>query len=169
MVFSNMTEYPLAKGEDLWRRSLYTYWKRTVLNPGMLVMDATAREACTVRETRTNTPLQALNLMNDVTYVEAARMLAERMIKEGGVTSEARLYWGFRLLTSRAPQKNEQQTLLENLNSQLKYYRKNPEAAKQLLLMGEKRNDTKLNPAELAAYATTASLMLNLDEVITRQ
>ena len=169
MVFSNMTEYPLAKGEDLWRRSLYTYWKRTVLNPGMLVMDATAREACTVRETRTNTPLQALNLMNDVTYVEAARMLAERMIKEGGATAEARLYWGFRLLTSRAPNKNEQETLLENLNSQLEYYRQNPDAAKQLLLMGEKRNDAKLNAAELAAYATTASLMLNLDEVITRQ
>ena len=169
MVFSNMTDYEHAKGEDLWRRSLYTYWKRTVLNPGMLVMDATAREACTVRETRTNTPLQALNLMNDVTYVEAARMLAEQMMKEGGATAEARLYWGFRLLTSRAPNKNEQQTLIENLNSQFENYRRNPEAAAKLLLMGEKRNDPKLNPAELAAYAATASLMLNLDEVITRQ
>ena len=107
--------------------------------------------------------------MNDVTYVEAARMLAEQMMKEGGATAEARLYWGFRLLTSRAPNKNEQQTLIENLNSQFENYRRNPEAAAKLLLMGEKRNDPKLNPAELAAYATTASLMLNLDEVITRQ
>ena len=169
MVFSNMTEYATAKGEDLWRRSLYTYWKRTVLNPGMLVMDATAREACTVRETRTNTPLQALNLMNDVTYVEAARMLAERMMKEGGVTAEVRLYWGFRLLTSRAPNKNEQATLLANFNSQFENYHGNLVEAFKLLRMGEKRNDPKLDPLELAAYAMTASLMLNLDEVITRQ
>jgi Protein of unknown function (DUF1553)/Protein of unknown function (DUF1549)/Concanavalin A-like lectin/glucanases superfamily/Planctomycete cytochrome C len=169
MVFSNMANYAQDKGEGLWRRSLYTYWKRTVLNPGMQVFDATAREQCTVRDTRTNTPLQALNLMNDVTYVEAARMLAERMLLAGGAGPQERLAWAFRALTSRPPDEMEQQTLLENLNAQLAYFRSHPKEAEKLLLIGEKRNDARLNPAELAAYATTASLMLNLDEVITQQ
>ncbi len=169
MVFSNMTNYAQDKGPGLWRRSLYTFWKRTVLNPGMQVFDATAREQCTVRDTRTNTPLQALNLMNDVTYVEAARMLAERMMKEGGAAEAERLSWAFRAVTSRPPDQAEQQTLLENLNAQLAYFRSHPRGAEKLLMIGEKRNDAKLNTAELAAYATTASLILNLDEVITKQ
>ncbi|MFN7929757.1 MAG: DUF1553 domain-containing protein, partial [Blastocatellia bacterium] len=169
MVFSNMTNYPQDKGEGLWRRSLYTYWKRTVLNPSMLVFDATAREFCNVRETRTNSPLQALNLMNDVTYVEAARLLAERMLKEGGATPEARLSWAFRALTSRWPDELERKTLRDNLTSQLTYFRQHPAEAERLLTLGERRNDKALNVAEVAAYATTASLLLNLDEVITKQ
>ncbi|MEP7270246.1 MAG: DUF1553 domain-containing protein, partial [Acidobacteriota bacterium] len=168
MVFSNMTNYAQDKGEGLWRRSVYTFWKRTVLNPGMQVFDATAREQCTVRETRTNTPLQALNLMNDVTYVEAARMLAERMLLTGG-GAEKRLMWGFRVVTSRWPDGVELQTLLENLNGQLAYYRTHPQEAAKLLLIGEKRNDARLKTEDLAAYATTASLILNLDEAITKQ
>jgi len=169
MTFSNMTNYGQAKDEGLWRRSLYTYWKRTILTPNMHVFDATAREACAVRETRTNTPLQALNLMNDVTYVEAARMIAERMLKEGGATPEQRLVWAFRAITSRPPDAQERQVLLENLNVQLTFFRANLSAAEKLLATGERRNDPKLNAAEVAAYATTASLMLNLDEVITKQ
>lgn len=169
MVFSNMADYAQEKGTDLWRRSLYTYWKRTVLNPGMQVFDATAREQCLVRDTRTNTPLQALNLMNDVTYVEAARLLAERMLLAGGAAPAQRLAWAFRAATSRTPDAVEQQTLLDNLNAQLAYFRNHPQAAEKLLLMGEKRNHAQLNSAELAAYATTASLILNLDEVITKQ
>ncbi len=169
MTFSNMTNYAQDKGEGLWRRSLYTFWKRTVLNPGMQVFDATAREQCTVRETRTNTPLQALNLMNDVTYVEAARMLAERMLLAGGAAPQRRLAWAFRAVTSRPPDETEQQTLLDNLNAQLTYFRDHPREAQKLLSIGEKRNNVKLNPTELAAYTTTASLILNLDEVITKQ
>ena len=169
MVFPNMADYAQAKGEGLWRRSLYTFWKRTVLNPGMLVFDATAREQCAVRETRTNTPLQALNLMNDVTYVEAARRLAERMLLTGGTEPQGRLAWAFRAATSRPPDAAEQQTLLDNLNAQLAYFRRRPEEAEKLLMVGEKRHDAKLDPAELAAYAATASLILNLDEVITKQ
>jgi hypothetical protein len=130
MVFSNMTNYPQDKGDGLWRRSLYTFWKRTVLNPSMLVFDATAREFCNVRETRTNSPLQALNLMNDVTYVEAARMLAERMLKEGGATPEERLAWAFRALTARWPDKIEQQTLRDNLQAQLTHFRQQPQRQK---------------------------------------
>ncbi len=169
MVFSNMTNYAQDKGEGLWRRSLYTYWKRTILNPSMLVFDATAREQCTVRETRTNTPLQALNLMNDVTYVEAARMLAERMMLMGGDTAPKRLTWVFRTMTSRFPDNQELAMLQNNLDAQLNYFRTQPQAAEKLLLMGEKRNNASLNSAELAAYTMIASLMLNLDEVITRQ
>lgn len=168
MTFSNMANYDLARGEGLWRRSLYTFWKRTILNPGMQIFDATAREQCTVRDTRTNTPLQALNLMNDVTYLEAARLLAERMIKEGGATPQQRLAWAFRLATSRAPDAVEQQTLLENLTRQLDWYRQHPGDAAKLLLSGERRNDASLAPGELAAYTVTASLLLNLDEVITK-
>ncbi len=102
MAFSGLTGYERDTGAGLWRRSLYTFWKRTVLSPTMQVFDAAAREFCTVRDTRTNTPLQALNLMNDVTYVEAARLLAERMLNEGGATPPQRLAWGFRVLTARA-------------------------------------------------------------------
>ncbi len=169
MTFSNMTNYGQAKGEGLWRRSLYTYWKRTILTPNMLVFDATAREFCNVREARTNTPLQALNLMNDVTYVEAARMLAERMLKEGGTAPANRLAWAFRAVTSRFPGQQERQVLLANFEAQSTFFRAHPKEAEKLLALGEKRNDPKLNPAEVAAYATTASLLLNLDEVITKQ
>ena len=110
------------KGEGLWRRSLYTFWKRTVAPPTMQVFDASPRECCTVRESRTNTPLQALNLMNDVTYVEAARLLAGRMIHEGGSTPEERLAWAFRLVTSRRPdERRASSALVRNLEAQLDY------------------------------------------------
>jgi hypothetical protein len=173
MTFSNMTNYDQAKDEGLWRRSLYSFWKRTILNPAMLTFDASAREFCKVRETRTNTPLQALNLMNDVTYVEAARMLAQRMLLEcppqGANPIRERLVWAFRALTSRVPSEAEQKVLLDSFNTQLRYFRERPREAKALLALGEKRNDEKLDAAELAAYAVTASLILNLDETITKQ
>ena len=169
MVFSNMTAYDQDRGEGLWRRSLYTFWKRTVMPPAMHVFDASARESCTVREPRTNTPLQALNLMNDVTYVEAARLLAERMIKEGGATPESRIDWAFRVATARRPDESERRILLGNLNAQLDHFRRHPGEAAGLLSVGEKRNDANLSAAELAAYSVTASLLLNLDEVITKQ
>jgi hypothetical protein len=169
MAFSGLTGYNTDKGEGLWRRSMYTFWKRTVLSPTMQVFDASAREFCTVRDTRTNTPLQSLNLMNDVTYIEAARMLAELMLKEGGASAEQRLMWAFRRVTSRQASEAEVKALTRNLNSQLEYFTRNSAEAEKLLAVGEKRNDQTLNRAELAAYATTASLLLNLDEVITRQ
>jgi hypothetical protein len=167
MVFSNMTRYTPSEGDGLWRRSLYSHWKRTILNPTMQVFDASPRELCAVRDVRTNTPLQALNLMNDVTYLEAARLLAERMLREGGSSVEERLAWGFRTLTSRPPAREEQQMLRENWEAQFRWYRQHPKEARQLLEVGERRNGTDLDPAELAGYALTASLMLNLDETIT--
>jgi len=169
MTFSGLTGYDRDRGAGLWRRSLYTFWKRTVLSPTMQVFDAPARERCTARDTRTNTPLQSLNLMNDVTYIEAARMLAGRMMTEGGSTPGDRLTWAFRVVTSRRPSERERQVLLGSLNKQLDYFSRNPQEAAKLLSVGEKKNDGKLNASELAAYATMASLILNLDEVITRQ
>ncbi|MEO6726489.1 MAG: DUF1553 domain-containing protein [Blastocatellia bacterium] len=173
MTFSNMTFYDQAKDGGLWRRSLYTFWKRTILNPAMLTFDASAREVCSVRDTRTNTPLQALNLMNDVTYVEAARMLAERAMRECSTNNpdapRERLAWTFRLILSRPPSKAEQKVLLNSFHAQLDHFRAQPEEARKLLAMGQKRNDERLNQTELAAYAMTASLILNLDEAITKQ
>jgi hypothetical protein len=169
MVFTNMTTYSQAKGEDLWRRSLYTFWKRTVMPPAMQVFDASSREYCKVRETRTNTPLQALNLMNDVTYVEAARMLAERMLSEGGPEPEDRVTRGFRIAAGRPPDAAETQVLLSSLDAQLQHFRDHPDAAAGLLAVGEKRSGPAFEPRELAAYAVVGSLILNLDEVITKQ
>jgi hypothetical protein len=169
MAFSGLTGYDRDGGEGLWRRSLYTFWKRTVLSPTMQVFDASAREYCTVRDTRTNTPLQSLNLMNDVTYVEAARLLAQRMLLEGGATPQARIAWAFLVAASRRPSERELQVLLRNLSWQMDYFGHNPREATRLLSIGEKRNEANLDAVELAAYSATASLILNLDEVITKQ
>ena len=169
LAFSGLTGYNRDKGEGLWRRSLYTYWKRTALSPAMGLFDASAREFCTVRDIRTDTPLQSLNLMNDVTYIEAARMLAQRMLTEGGATPQERLAWAFRLATSRLPGDRELQALLRSLEKQKASFSQRPHDAAKLLAVGEKRSDEKLNPVELAAYTATASLIFNLDEVITKQ
>jgi hypothetical protein len=137
--------------------------------PAMQVLDASSREYCTVRETRTNTPLQALNLMNDTTYVEAARLMAQRMMMEGGNKPEDRLTLGLRLAAGRGPDDIEKRVLLGNLQTQIEYFRGHPRQAEQLLAVGAKRFDTKLKADELAAYSVVASLILNLDEVITKQ
>src|SRR5918993_1495457 len=108
-------DYVQSKGPDLYRRSLYTFWKRTIPPPMMMNFDAANREACVVREMRTNTPLQSLNLMNDVTFVEAARFIGQRMLKEGGSDDAARLRYGFRLLTARMPAPAELQVFRDSL------------------------------------------------------
>ncbi|NDD64113.1 MAG: DUF1553 domain-containing protein [Acidobacteria bacterium] len=167
MVFSNMTNYAQEKGEGLWRRSLYTYWKRTVLNPSMQVFDASAREQCTVRETRTNTPLQALNLMNDVTYLEAARLLAAGLITARSRVEE-RLALGFRTVTSRHPEPAELRRLERSLADRLAHFTRHPEEARSLLQVGERRHRSDLDQVELAAYTVVTSLIFNLDESISR-
>jgi Protein of unknown function (DUF1553)/Protein of unknown function (DUF1549)/Concanavalin A-like lectin/glucanases superfamily/Planctomycete cytochrome C len=167
MVFKEI-RYAQDHGENLYRRSLYTYWKRTIAPPEMVTFDAATRESCAVRETRTNTPLQALNLMNDVVYVETARILAERMMREGGASADERLRFAFRLATARPPNAAELQALRENWQAQFEYFAKRPAEAEKLLKVGEKPADARLNQTELAAYAMAASLILNLDEVITQ-
>jgi len=160
------TVYKPDSGEDLYRRSLYTYWKRTVAPPSMVNFDASDREKCIVGEVRTNTPLQALNLMNDVTYVEASRKLAERMLELSD--DNARLEKGFRLVLARSPSEQESEVLTSALEDFREHF-SDERLARASLATGESRVRSDFTPSELAAYAATASLILNLDEAVTRQ
>jgi len=161
--------YTQDHGEALHRRSLYTYWKRSVPNPAMMLFDAPFRETCVLRRSRTNTPLQALNLLNDPTYVEASRRLAQRMILEGGESVESRLGHGFRLVTARLPRPDEMKILKASLDRTLRDFQADMAGAAAFLKVGEAPTDASLNVAELAAYATLASTMLNLDETVTKE
>ncbi len=158
--------YVQGKGPDLYRRSLYTFWKRTVAPPMMVNFDAAGREACVVRESRTNTPLQALNLMNDVTFLEAARFIGQRMMLEGGAD---RIGWGFRLVTGRTPGAKEREVLDGALRYHRDYFASDAKRAEAFLRQGESPRDTSLDAREHAAYAAVASLLLNLDETVTKQ
>jgi hypothetical protein len=161
-------DYVQGHGDDLYRRSLYTFWKRTIAPPEMINFDSANREACVVRETRTNTPLQALNLMNDVTYVEAARFIGQRMMKEGGSSAADRVRYGFRLVTGHWPSKAQQDVLLGSLRFHLDYFG-DSQKVDAYLEQGESRPDGKLDRRELAAYASVGSLLLNLDEAMTKE
>ncbi|MBM4070299.1 MAG: DUF1553 domain-containing protein [Planctomycetes bacterium] len=161
--------YKKDKGEGLYRRSMYTYWKRTCPPPGMTTFDAPDRETCTIRRARTNTPLQALLLLNDTTYLEAARKFAERIHKEGGTTLESRLRHAYRLALSRLPRPEEAELLLSLHGEALEKFRRDPKAATKLLSHGDAPRDASLNVAELAAWTTVASTILNLDEAITKE
>jgi len=162
-------EYVQDKGDKLYRRSLYTYWKRSSPPPSLMNFDAAGREACVVRETRTNTPLQALDLMNDVTYLEASRKLAERVMRERRSSPDDRIVLAFRLAAARAPTPREAALLREALESYMADYKGNAEAARKYLNQGESPRDEELDVSELAAYSTLASLILNLDETITKE
>ena len=163
------TDYEPDKGDKLWRRSLYTFWKRTSAPPTMTMFDAPGREACSVRPNRTSTPLQALALMNDVTFVESSRCLAQRVLREGGATPEERLRFAFRLVLARVPKPAEMTVLLNDLNDHLARFRAEPKAALEFVSAGESPRDARLAVGELAAYSAVASLILNLDEAITKQ
>ena len=161
--------YAQGKGQDLYRRSMYTVWKRTVPPASLATFDAPDREKCTARRARTNTPLQALVLLNDPTYVEAARALAQRAIKEAGKSPARRIDFAFRLATGRTPEARERQVLIQYARQELGDYRRDKSAALKLLGVGESKYDTKLDASELAAWTTVASAILNLDETITKE
>jgi hypothetical protein len=162
-------EYTQDHGPSLYRRSLYTFWKRTVSPPTMMTFDASARETCAVRESRTNTPLQALTLMNEVGFVEASRALAQRVMRDGGQTPDTRIRLAFQLMTGRPPRAEELRILTDGLAAHLAHYRTHPDRALALIEVGERPRDPDLDPAELAAYTTVASLIANLDEAITKE
>jgi hypothetical protein len=166
--FTSQT-YTQGHGDDLHRRSMYTFWKRTAPPPEMITFDAPDREKCAARRTITNTPLQALVLLNDPAFVEAARALAERMLVEGGKTPNSRLDYGFRLATAREPAANEIGILRDTLNTELLDYKRHEDKAQALLSNGEAPVNPKLDKSELAAWTTVASMILNLDETITKQ
>ena len=167
--YGNLRNYMHDKGEGLYRRSLYTIWKRTAAPPNMLLFDVPSREACRVRRSRTDTPLQALTLMNDETYVEASRVLAQKMIHEGGSSPEARITDGFRRVLSRAPTASEMKLMVANVKKRTEKFRQKPELAKTLINVGDSPVDKKIDQAELAAYTLTASTLLNLDETLTKE
>jgi len=166
--FNNSQKYVPDKGEGQWRRSLYTHWKRQSPPPNMLLFDAPTREYCVVRRPRTNTPLQALTLLNDPQFVEAARGFGYRMMREGGATAESRIAYGFRLATARKPSKAEIKVLQDVFNQQLSEFQANKEATEKFLSVGSWKADNSCDPAELAAWATVASMILNLDETVTK-
>jgi len=154
---ANGPGYQPDKGDGLYRRSLYTYWKRTVAPPFMMNFDSPNREVCTVSEVRTNTPLQALNLMNDVAFLEAARKLAERMMKDGGSQPEERVDYAWRLALSRPASDAEKKVMLTALHRFETRYRADSKAAEEFLANGDSPRDPSLDAAELAAYTTVAS------------
>jgi hypothetical protein len=158
-----------GSGDDLYRRSLYTYWKRQIPAANMRILGANGRNACRTRRERTNTPLQALVLLNDPQFVEAARVLAERIMKEGGADIHTRLAFAFRLSTSRLPSPAELSILHAEFNNRLKEFKASPEATKAYLDGGGARKpDPALDSAELAAFAALCSLILNLDESLSK-
>jgi len=169
MELTGTLDYVQSHGADLYRRSIYTYVKRTVAPPVMVTFDASPRETCSVRVTRTNTPLQALALMNDVTYVEAARVLAERVMAAAGSDPAERIALAFRRITARRPEAAELQTLVQNWKRQLAHFRECPQDAEALVKAGESPLKPGLDAGELAAYTTVANLIMNLDEAITKE
>ncbi len=162
-------DYELGQGEDLYRRSLYTFWKRAVPPPSMMLFDSAGREACTVRSVRTNTPLQALNRMNDAAYLEAAEALAARVRRMSGPEPSARLGQMFRLITAREPTEDEAAVLASGFSYQLDRFQGDLKAAAALLGADDTPQSGPQADPELAAYTMMASLLLNLDEAITRE
>ena len=161
--------YEQDHGENLYRRSLYTYWKRAVPPPNMLALDAPTRETCTVRRQRTNTPLMALVTLNDPTFVEASRALAQRMMTEASETAQEAVQFAFELATARIPGPVEQEVLLSLFRKERRVFRRDEEAARRLLAVGESPQNSKLDPAELAAWTVVAGAILNLDETMTKE
>ncbi|MBI3417352.1 MAG: DUF1553 domain-containing protein [Verrucomicrobia bacterium] len=160
--------YSMSKGDDLYRRGLYVYWKRSVPYPSMTTFDSPNRETCTVQRPRTTTPLQALVLMNDPAYLDAARALAQRVLKESDGDAAKKLTYAFRLTLAREPKKNELQTLLKVYQQQLKNFQDDQEAAKSLVNVGDSKQPGDANDSELAAWTAVGSVLLNLDETITK-
>ena len=167
--YGDLRGYKHDLGEGLYRRTMYTIWKRTAAPPSAMLFDAPNREVCTIKRSRTNTPLQALALLNEVTFVEAARALAVRMMKSGGATSSERMAFGFQLTTGRAPKPTEMDVLLQGWAADHASFTAKPEHATQLLAVGDSKLPTDVDPVELATWTVSANVLLNLDEIVTRE
>jgi hypothetical protein len=168
MIGSNTRDYRRDDGDLLYRRSLYTFWKRAAPPASMDIFNAPSREVCTVRRERTNTPLQALVTLNDPQFVEAARYLAQTALKEGGDKDEARIDFMVRRLLGRPLRAEEMKVVRASLDDLLAHYKANAADAKKLLAVGEAKVDAKLDTATLAAWTMLANEMMNLDEVLNK-
>ncbi len=161
-------KYMNAHGENLYRRSLYTYWKRILPPPSMMIFDAGSRNLCTVKRQSTNTPLQALVLLNDPQFLISAQALAKRMIEEGGKNSKERIDYAFYLATSRKPNVKELNILEDLLQAEMDEFKKHPSRADEFLQIGATLDDATLNKLELAAYGVVANTIINLSESIQK-
>jgi len=165
--YGDLRGYQADKGEGLYRRTLYTIWKRTAAPPTMMLFDAPTREICTVKRSRTNTPLQALAMLNEVTFVEAQRGLATLMMKHSADPAQ-RLAYGYQRATGRTMDAETRAILLRGLDERRQWFATHPDDAQKAITQGASPPDASLPPAELAAYTTTAGVLMNLDRVITR-
>ena len=168
MIGSNTRDYQQDTGENLYRRSMYTFWKRSAPPAAMDIFNAPSRETCTVRRERTNTPLQALATMNDTQYVEAARHLAQRALKEGGVSTASRVEFIARRLLARSLRADEQAVVNKSLAELETFYRSHAKEAKELIAVGESKADPALEPERLAAWTMLVNQLMNLDEVLNK-
>ena len=163
------SSYKQGKGADLYRRSLYTIWRRSALAPSLAALDAPNREVCVARRIRTNTPLQALVLMDDPTFVEASRMLAQRAILESGRDPGKRVDFLFRWAIEQKPDSRERNLMLAEAQYMFAEFSRDREATRTLLSVGETKSNPRINPAELAAWTAVTRTVLSMDETITKQ
>ena len=163
-----LREWHADTGDDQWRRGLYTWWQRSYLQPSLLAFDAPSREECTAERTRSNIPQQALALLNDPTYVEAARVFAARIVREGGADTAQRIAWAYRQALGRAPRADELRVTMALFGKHLALYANDAPAAEQLVKAGLAPAAKDVNVSELAAWTSVARVILNLHETITR-
>jgi hypothetical protein len=168
MIGSNTRDYRRDQGAKLYRRSLYTFWKRAAPPASMEIFNAPTRETCTVRRERTNTPLQALVTLNDPQFVEAARHLAQTALEEGGAKLEGRLDVMAKRLLARPLRAAEVKVVRQTLADLVDHYKQNPADAKKLIAVGESKADPKLDVPTLAAWTMLANQLMNLDEVLNK-
>ena len=161
-------EYEADHGDNQYRRGVYTHWQRTFLHPMLMAFDAPSREECTAERPRSNTPLQSLTLLNDPSFVEAARVFAEKIIQQGGPDKTQRLKWAYEHALARPPQKEEISALGELFEKHLQKYQQDKNAAAKTLVVGDWPTDKAIDPAELAAWTSVSRTILNLHETITR-
>src|SRR5262249_37986343 len=163
-----MDEWPVSEGPDLYRRGLYTFWRRVCTYPTFATFDAPSRDVCLSRRPRTNTPLQALAALNETTLLEAARVFAQRIMREGGPDVGQQIDFAFRLCLARPPTKGEHQRLLSFFEQQLRSFQRDSQGAETFLKVGLAGRPPHLDTQQLAAWTMVANVLLNLDETITK-
>jgi hypothetical protein len=168
MIGSNTRDYRKDSGDNLYRRSMYTFWKRAAPPASMDILNAPNRETCTVRRERTNTPLQALLTLNDPQFVEAARVLAQLAIKDGGEKVEQKIDYIAQRLLARSFRPEELAIVQSSVSGLLAEYKAKPEEAKKLIAFGDSKADAAIDPATLAAWTMLVNELMNLDEVLNK-
>jgi len=163
-----MDEWPVSEGPDLYRRGLYTFWRRVCTYPTFATFDAPSRDVCVSRRPRSNTPLQALVLLNDPAFLEAARVLGQRVMLHGGSDPGQQVEFVFRLCVARTPTPGERQRLVELYRQQLKSFERDAKSAETLVNQGSAGRPPGLDIRKLAAWMMVANVLLNLDETLTK-